>query len=108
MYHEKIDRLLDTYARKLAENMNQGYAIDARVPSADDRLRGLQYSRCGKKEKQNRARHSNMEEWRHIQGPPRKESSSTGMGGISAHSTRQPSRSSRRSCDVTGTLPSSL
>ena len=33
MYHEKIDRLLDTYARKLAENMNHGYAIDARVPS---------------------------------------------------------------------------
>ena len=31
MYHEKIDRLLDTYARKLAENMNHGYAIDARV-----------------------------------------------------------------------------
>ena len=24
MYHEKIDHLLDTYARKLAENMNQG------------------------------------------------------------------------------------
>ena len=23
MYHEKIDHLLDTYARKLAENMNQ-------------------------------------------------------------------------------------
>ncbi len=32
MYHEKIDHLLDTYARKLAENMNQGFAIDARVP----------------------------------------------------------------------------
>ena len=29
MYHEKIDHLLDTYARKLAENMNQGFAIDA-------------------------------------------------------------------------------
>ena len=24
MYHEKIDRLLDTYARKLAENLNHG------------------------------------------------------------------------------------
>ena len=31
--HEKIDHLLDTYARKLAENMNQGFVIDARVPS---------------------------------------------------------------------------
>ena len=37
MYHEKIDHLLDTYARKLAENMNQGFAIDARVPSVIDR-----------------------------------------------------------------------
>ena len=33
IYHEKIDSLLDTYARKLAKNMNDGYAIDARVPS---------------------------------------------------------------------------
>ena len=27
MYHEKIDHLLDTYARKLAENMNQGLSL---------------------------------------------------------------------------------
>ena len=27
MYHEKIDHLLDTYARKLAENMNQRRAF---------------------------------------------------------------------------------
>ena len=33
MYHEKIDSLLDTYARKLAENMNKGYEIAGRVPS---------------------------------------------------------------------------
>ena len=33
MYHEKIDSLLDTYARKLAANMNKGFEIDARVPS---------------------------------------------------------------------------
>ena len=32
IYHEKIDRLVDMYARKLAENMNKGYEIDARVP----------------------------------------------------------------------------
>ena len=32
-YHAKIDRLLDLYARKLAQNMNEGYAIAARVPS---------------------------------------------------------------------------
>ena len=36
MYHEKIDSLLDTYARKLAANMNKGYEIDARVPLYPD------------------------------------------------------------------------
>lgn len=57
MCHEKIDRLLDTYARKLAENMNQGYAIDARVPSV--MIAGPANFPVGKKEKQNQARHSN-------------------------------------------------
>lgn len=33
MYHEKIDGLIDRYARKLAENINQCNLIDARVPS---------------------------------------------------------------------------
>ena len=65
MYHEKIDHLLDTYARKLAENMNQGFAIDARVPSV--LIAGPSNFPVGKKEKQNRARDSNMEEWRHTQ-----------------------------------------
>lgn len=32
-FHAKIDGLLDTYARKLAENMNKGNEITARVPS---------------------------------------------------------------------------
>ena len=63
MYHEKIDHLLDTYARKLAENMNQGFAIDARVPSV--MIAGPANFPVGKKEKQNRARDSNMEEWRY-------------------------------------------
>ena len=66
MYHEKIDHLLDTYARKLAENMNQSFAIDARVPSV--MIAGPANFPVGKKEKQNRARDSNMEEWRYIQG----------------------------------------
>ena len=66
MYHEKIDHLLDTYARKLAENMNQGFAIDARVPYV--MIAGPANFPVGKKEKQNRARDSNMEEWRYIQG----------------------------------------
>lgn len=60
MYHEKIDHLLDTYARKLAENMNQGFAIDARVPSV--LIAGPSNFPVGKKEKQNRARDSNIEE----------------------------------------------
>ena len=81
MYHEKIDHLLDTYARKLAENMNQGFAIDARVPSV--MIAGPANFPVRQKEKQNRARDGNMEEWRHIQGLLDK-IRSTGMGGISA------------------------
>ena len=33
MYHDKIDALVDRYARKLAENLNERNMIDARVPS---------------------------------------------------------------------------
>lgn len=33
MYHDKIDTLVDRYARKLAENLNERNVIDARVPS---------------------------------------------------------------------------
>ena len=32
IHHEKIDRLLDAYARRLAENINQRNAIASRVP----------------------------------------------------------------------------
>lgn len=81
MYHEKIDGLLDAYARKLAENMNSGYAIDARVPSV--MVAGPANFPTRKKEKQNAARDRNMEEWRKIQGLLDK-MKSTGMGGISA------------------------
>ena len=31
MYHEKIDRLLDTYARKLAENFNENFESRKRL-----------------------------------------------------------------------------
>ena len=81
MFHEKIDHLLDTYSRKLAENMNQQFAIDARVPSV--MIAGPANFPIRKKENQNRARDSNMEEWRLIQGLLDK-IRSTGMGGISA------------------------
>ena len=81
MYHAKIDSLLDTYARKLAANMNKGYEIDARVPSI--LIAGGSNFPTRKKEKQNAARDSNYREWQDIQGLLDK-IRSTGMGGISA------------------------
>ena len=81
IHHEKIDRLLDTYARRLAENMNQGYAITARVPSI--LVAGGSNFPVRKKEKQNRASDANMAEWRQIQGLLDK-IRGTGRGGISA------------------------
>ncbi|HBM4437248.1 TPA: DUF4316 domain-containing protein, partial [Enterococcus faecium] len=80
-YHEKIDSLLDTYARKLAENMNKGYEITARVPSV--LIAGPSNFPVRAKEKQNAASDRNMEEFQYIQGLLDK-IRSTGMGGISA------------------------
>ena len=79
MYHEKIDSLLDTYARKLAANMNHSFSIDARVPSI--LIAGGSNFPVRQKEKQNAARDSNMREWQYIQGLLDK-IRSTGMGGI--------------------------
>ena len=93
MYHEKIDHLLDAYARKLAENMNQGFAIDARVPSM--MIAGPANFPVGKKEKQNRARDSNMEEWQYIKGCWIRYAAPAWAG--SAPMTRQRLKSSRRS-----------
>lgn len=81
MYHEKIDSLVDTYARKLAENMNSSFSIEARVPSV--LITGGSNFPVRKKEKQNAARDRNMEEWNDIQGLLDK-IRSTGMGDISA------------------------
>lgn len=81
IYHEKIDHLLDTYSRKLAENMNSGYEIDARVPSV--MIAGSANFPVRKKEKQNAARDRNMQEWREIQELLNK-IRSVGTGGISA------------------------
>ncbi|MCT6922829.1 LPD25 domain-containing protein [Metasolibacillus sp.] len=80
-FHEKIDILLDTYSRKLAQNLNNRYVIDARVPSL--MIVGGGNFPTRKKEKQNAARDKNMEEWREIQGLLDK-IQSTGRGGISA------------------------
>lgn len=81
MYHEKIDRLLDTYARKLAENTNKQNAVACRVPSI--LIAGGSNFPVRKKEKQNRAADANMAEWREIQGLLDK-IRGTGMGGVSA------------------------
>ena len=81
MHHERIDQLLDTYARRLAENMNNSYAIEARVPSI--LIAGGSNFPVRKKEKQNAARDRNTEDWQDVQGILDK-IRSTGMGGISA------------------------
>ena len=78
-YHEKIDYYVDLYARKLAENINRGNAIDVRVPSI--MIAGGSNFPIGKKAKQNAARDRNMEEWRKIEGIKDK-IRSIGMGGI--------------------------
>ena len=80
-FHGKIDALLDSYSRKLAANMSNGFAIDARVPSV--LIAGGSNFPTRKKEKQNAARDKNYKEWKDIQGLLEK-IRSTGMGGISA------------------------
>ena len=81
IHHERIDRLLDTYARRLAENINRSNEIATRAPSI--LVAGGSNFPVQKKEKQNRAADANMEEWRQIQGLLDK-IRSTGRGGISA------------------------
>ena len=80
MYHDKIDYLVDLYARKLAENLNQSNAIDARVPSI--LISGGGNFPVRRKEKQNSARDKNMGEYQHIQGLLDK-IRATGTAGIS-------------------------
>lgn len=81
MYHEKIDRLLEIYCRKLAENMNASYSIEARCPSI--LISGGGNFPVRKKEKQNAARDRDLEEWNYIQGLLDK-IRSVGTGGISS------------------------
>lgn len=81
MYHEKIDRLLEIYCRKLDENMNASYSIEARCPSI--LISGGGNFPVRKKEKQNAARDRNLEEWNYIQGLLDK-IRSVGTGGISS------------------------
>lgn len=83
-FHRKIDYLVDLYARKLAENLNEGYRIAARAPSL--LIAGGEGIQEGKKQKQMEASQRNNQEWQEIQGILDK-IRSTGMGGISADRT---------------------
>lgn len=79
MYHDKIDGLLDKYARELAEVINKGNEIDARVPSI--LVAGGSNFPVRKKEKQNAARETNEARYAEVQGILRK-IRSVGTGGI--------------------------
>lgn len=80
-FHEKIDHLVDLYARKLAENLNEGNRIAARVPSM--LIAGGAGIQAGKKEKQAEASRKNNQQWQEIQGILER-IRSTGKRGISA------------------------
>ncbi|GGI98148.1 hypothetical protein [Paenibacillus hunanensis] len=81
IYYEKLDALVDTYARKLAQNLDERNVIDARVPSI--LIAGGGNFPTRKKEKQNAARDQNMQEYREIEKLLEK-MHSVGRGGISA------------------------
>lgn len=81
IHHERIDRLLDTFARKLADNINRRNEIAARVPSI--LIAGGSNFPVRKKEKQNQADAAAMEEYRQIRGLLDK-IQGAGRGGISA------------------------
>lgn len=81
MYHEKIDRLAESYARKLADNFNDSSRIGCMCPSV--MIAGPANFPVRKKEKQNAAADRNMAEYREIQGIPDR-ICSVGKGGISS------------------------
>jgi len=78
-YHDKIDGLLDKFARELAEVINQRNAIDARVPSV--MVAGGSNFPVAAKHKQNAARDRNNERYAEVQAILRK-IQSVGTGGI--------------------------
>ena len=66
IHHERIDRLFALYCRKLAEHMNKGFEIEARVPSI--LVAGGSNFPVQKKEKQNAARSKHRAEYEEIKG----------------------------------------
>ena len=81
IHHDKIDYLVDLYARRLAENLNAASRIDASYPSV--LIAGPAGMSATKKAKQNARRDANMQEYKDIQGIINK-IKSVGMGGISS------------------------
>lgn len=82
LHHAKVNFLVDTYARKLANNFNDRSAIDARVPSI--LVTGGGNFPVRKKEKQNAARDRNMSEYKEIESLLNK-MHSVGKAGISSN-----------------------
>ena len=60
MYHDKIDALLDSYARRLADNINNSNRIGTMCPSI--LIAGGSGFNVRKKERQNAAADRNMQE----------------------------------------------
>ena len=81
IHHDKIDGLLDAYARKLAAWYNSGFAIESRCPSV--MITGASHFPVRKKEKQNQARGRHYEDYKAIEGLLEK-IAAAGTGGISA------------------------
>jgi len=65
-YHDKLDSLLDRYARRLAEYYNAYYRNEAACPSI--LISGGSNFPVRKKEKQNSRRETLLQEWNDIQG----------------------------------------
>lgn len=81
MYHDKIDGLLASYCRRLAENINSRNRIGASCPSI--MIAGGSNFPVRKKEKQNAAMDRNMQEYEEIEAILTR-IKSVGMGGISS------------------------
>ena len=82
MYHVKIDSILDTYARRLADNMNESFRIEASCASW--LIAGGGNFPMAKKEKQNQRRDKNFAEWREINDLIHVKLMGVGTGGISS------------------------
>ena len=80
-YHDKIDALLDAYARKLAAWYNRGFDIESRCPSV--MVSGSGNFPVHKKEKQNAARERHHRDYEAVKGLLDK-IQGIGTGGISS------------------------